>query len=248
MRRLVILPDIHCPNHEMAAIRPILEFIKFYKPTHLVQLGDFCDWDSVSSYEVSRQDQIQTITKEIDSSNALLDKIDEASGFKCKKVMIGGNHEARYAKFIANNGYTLSVKRMKHFSTWQDEYNLKARGWKAIDYGGHYELGKLIMTHGFFTGPNAARRMSDCFPGRNLVFGHLHSHQTHGFIDEKYSPIESESIGTLSKFNLSYLHGKHPINWVHAFQYVDMDSRGYFSKHFVRVINGSFVEYGIKFV
>ena len=242
--RIVILPDTHTPNHHYQSINPILQFIKFYKPDILIQLGDFCDWDSVSSYEASKENDIVTIEKEISSANLLLDEIDKACPKNCKKIMLGGNHEARYAAFVVKRGCELSFKRMKDFSRWEIEYDLYNRGWDSFGYGSHVQIGKVVFTHGFFTGPNAARRMADCFPGRNVIFGHTHQHLIYNCLDEHDFPIESESIGTLSRFDLSYLKGKPPINWVHMFEYIDMMENGRFSKHPVKIIDGKFIEYG----
>jgi predicted phosphodiesterase len=246
-KRIVVLPDIHCPNHEETAIKPILKFIKFYKPTILIQLGDFCDWDSVSSYDVHSNDDIVTIETEIVASNDMLDRIDAACGNKCRKIMLGGNHEARYAKFMANNGFTLGIRRMREFSSWDREYNLSKRGWEAHEYGRNVAIGKCVFTHGWFATSGAAKQMAECFPGRNVIFGHTHQHLIYGCMDENENPIESESIGTLSKFDLAYLNGKPAKNWIHSFLYIDMLENGTFSKHFVRIINGGFVEHGKYF-
>jgi len=244
---MVVLPDIHTPNCEESAIRPILKFIKYYKPDTLIQLGDFCDWDSVSSYDVRSTDDITTIEDEIFSANALLDRIDKACPKKCRKIMLGGNHEARYAKFIANNGFTLSIRRMKDFSSWHGEYELDKRGWEHVEYGDNVKIGKIVFTHGWYASGGAAKMMAECFPGKNVIFGHTHQHLIYGCMDEHEFPIESESIGTLSRFDLAYLNGKPAKNWIHSFLYVDMNEDGTFSKHYVRVINGSFIEHNRKF-
>lgn len=246
-KRIVVLPDIHTPNHEITAIAPILDFMKFYKPDILIQLGDFCDWDSVSSYEVKDATDVVTIEHEIEEANYLLDDIDKAAGKNCKKIMLGGNHEARYSKFIANNGFTLSVRRMKDFSSWDKEYNLGKRGWESHDYGKHIKIGKCIFTHGWYASSGAAKAMAECFPGHNVVFGHTHQHLIYGCMDENNYPIESESIGTLSKFDLAYLNGKPAKNWIQSFMYMEMLESGKFTKHYTRVIDGSFIEYGKEF-
>lgn len=161
--------------------------------------------------------------------------------------MIGGNHEARYDKFIANDGFTLSIRRMKDFRSWYFEYRLMERGWDYRDYGQHYQIGKIVFTHGWYANDGAAKKMAECFPGRNVIFGHTHKHLIHTSIDEKGLPIQSESIGTLSRFDLSYLKGKPPVNWIHMFTYIDMLDDGRFSKHHVNIIDGGFIELGKHF-
>lgn len=244
-KKIVVLPDIHVPNNEPLATSVVLKFLKYYNPDILIQLGDFCDWDSIASYDVRKESDVVTIDKEITESNYLLDDIDKSVGKKCRKIMIGGNHEARMAKFMANNGFILSIRRMREFSTWQNEYGLSRRGWESVEYGEHVKIGKIIFTHGWHNfGP---KRMGEKFPGRNVIFGHTHRHEVYGWIDEQDRPIESETIGTLSRFDLSYLNGCPPTNWVNSFMYIDMKEDGSFSKHFVNIINGSFIELGREF-
>lgn len=242
--RIVVLPDIHTPNEETKALKPIFSFLKFYKPDIFIQLGDFSDWDSVSSFEVRKEKDIQTIETEIKAANKLLDQIDATLPKKCKKVMLGGNHEDRYEKFRANNGFFLSIRRMKDFTSWQEEYQLKKRGWEAHDYGKHFTVGKIVFTHGWFAAGSAAKKMAECFPGRSVIFGHTHRHLLYTCADEKGLPIESESLGTLSKFDLAYLKGKPPIDWVHMFMAIDMMPDGSYTKHAINVIDGKFVSHG----
>ena len=63
----------------------LLDFIKFYKPETVIQLGDFCDWDSVSDFQPSSEEEIQPIDIEIESANKLLDRLDKVCG-KAKKM------------------------------------------------------------------------------------------------------------------------------------------------------------------
>lgn len=246
MQKIVVLPDIHVPNQDQISVDTVLKFIKFYKPDTLIQLGDFCDWDSVSSYNPRSESDIANIEHEVEQANHLLDDLDKLCK-KSRRIMLGGNHEDRYETFRVNYGFQVSIRRMRDFTTWHEEYNLTKRGWEHLDYGEHLTIGKCVFTHGWFTGGGSAKRMAECFPGKNVIYGHTHQHLIHGCMDERGLPIESESIGTLSKFNLGYLRGKPPINWIHSFMYIDMRDDGTFTKHYVRIIEGKFIEYGKEF-
>lgn len=246
LKRIVVLPDIHTPNHNHHAIKAVLQFIKFYKPDTLIQLGDFCDWDSLSSYDVNRESEIQNIDKEIREANFLLDDIDSACSRNCKKIMIGGNHEIRYEKFKVNKGAKVEFKRIRELTSWELEYNLYGRGWDSFSYGQHVQIGKLIFTHGWGR-TCTPKRMAERYPGRNVIYGHTHQHLIYGCLDERDMPVESESIGTLSNFNLSYLNGEPASHWVNSFMYIDMRDDGSFSKHFTHVIGGRFIEHNREF-
>lgn len=160
--------------------------------------------------------------------------------------MVGGNHEARYERFKVSHGFQLAIRRMKDFSNWWAEYDLMRRGWKWCEYGETHEIGKILFTHGWFSGGNHAARHLSLWH-KNLIYGHTHTFQVACGSGMDNLPILSASIGTLSKFELSYLVGKPPVNWVHMFSYVDMMDDGTFTPHFVPIINGRFIELGKQF-
>lgn len=241
----MVWPDVHCPNQNQDAVESALEFIKYYKPTHFVQLGDFCDWDSVSTYDSRREDDIVTIQREITSANELLDRLDKALG-DCEKFMVGGNHEARYEKFKISKGFEVSIRRLKDFGSWYKEYLLDERGWKHCEYGEHFEIGKIIFTHGWYASGNHSQRHLGLFH-KNIIYGHTHQFQVATAVGLDGNPVMAASIGTLSRSNLSYLVGKPPVNWLNMFAYIDMQDNGTFSTHFVPIVNGHFYELGQQF-
>ncbi len=246
MHRIIVLPDIHVPNHETDAVNAVLKFIKFYKPTHLVQLGDFCDWDSMSTYDPRREEDIVNIADEIGAANKLLDVIDSSVPKNCVKYMCGGNHEARSVKFMAKHSMDLMVRRILKFKSWHDAYKLKERNWKFCEYGDKHEIGKIVFTHGWFIGGNHAARHLNLWH-KNILYGHTHTFQVAIGSGLDTKPILSASLGTLSKFELSYLVGKPPVNWIHMFSYIDMRKDGSFTPNFVPIVDGKFFAFGKEF-
>lgn len=246
MKRIVVLPDIHVPNENVAAVEATIRFIKHYKPTHLVQLGDFCDWDSVASYEVRREKDVTQIDKEVEASNDLLDVLDKAVGPKCQKFMVGGNHEDRYEHFKVNHGFELAIRRLKDFGSWHKEYRLDERGWGHCDYGDFYEIGHIVFTHGWYTGGTHAKKHLGLWH-KNVIYGHTHEFQVATGTGLNGLPVMAASIGTLSRFNLAYLRGKPPVNWLNMFAYIDMRDDGTFTPHFVPIVDGKFIELGKEF-
>lgn len=245
IERTVILPDIHSPQHHEPSIRAIIEYIRYFRPHRLVQLGDMCDFNSLSSFDLHSPSEFCYLEDELGATNDLLDRLDKACPKACEKVLIGGNHEDRYKQYLAKHlmfGEKVTRSLKKFEDTWAHEYNLPKRKWKWTEYGGHYKFGKLICTHGWYSGPNACASMAKLFPGRNLVFGHTHTHKIYGCMDENKNPIEVETIGTLSRFDLAYLRGKPPFDWVHGFMTVHMRADGMFTKRFINLISGKFLD------
>lgn len=211
----------------------------------LVQLGDFCDWDSVASYEVRREEDIVLIQKEIESSNNLLDAIDRNLPKKCRKIMLAGNHEARYERFKVNHGFEVAIRRMKDFGSWYEEYNLPKRGWEYFkNYGDVFNYKDLILfTHGWASSGSHAKKHLHMFH-KNILYGHTHQWQVETGIGLDQKPIVSASIGTLSRFDLSYLVGKPPVNWVHMFATIEFMDEHSFTPHFIPIIEGRFIKDG----
>jgi len=250
INRTIVLPDVHVPHEHKPSIEAILQFIRYWKPNRLVQLGDFCDFNSLGSFDLHNVDEYISLDDELKAANDLLDRLDKALPRGCEKYMVGGNHEDRYhkvkAKFLCPPD-RITKALLSWQQSWAHEYNLTERGWKWVEYGGHFHLDKIVYTHGWACGPSACADMARRFPGRNVMFGHVHSHMTAGFMDERGLPIEIESIGTLSNFDLSYLRGKPPYNWARGFSYVYTMPDGTFTKSFVHIVDGRFVINGKLF-
>ena len=200
----------------------------------------------MSSHDTRRLSDIVTIEEEVCSANELLDEIDRAVPRNCVKFMVGGNHEARYERYMINEAARAKDKRLHKFSTWFDEYKLHKRRWSHCEYGEYYELGKIIFTHGWYSSGNHAQRHLSLWH-KNVFYGHTHQFQVATGVGLDGRPILSASIGTLSKHDLSYLVGKPPVNWLNMFSYIDSRDDGSFTPHFVSIVDGKFTELGKTF-
>lgn len=245
--RIVVLPDIHAPNHNTRALCAVLKFIEHYKPTMLIQLGDLCDWDSVTSFDPNREEDIVCIDDEAKAACIVLRNIESRLTPECKKVLIGGNHEHRMTKWKVKYGNLIEMRRLKKVKNWWQYYKLEENGWEWLEYGKVYKIGKLLLTHGFGAGGKNAADVHLRRFHKSLIFGHTHRFliATWGSLDDK--PIMCASIGTLSNFNLSYLKGEPPSDWINMFATVDMMDDGTFTPTFTPIINNRFVREGKLF-
>lgn len=246
-KRIVVLPDTHSPDVDWESLNPVLSFIRYYKPTHLVHLGDLCNFDALSKYEPRNVEATKnTLDEEVKSANDLIDKLEKAVGRKCIKTITGGNHCARYPRYKVNHGFKTEISMLHKFTSWQEEYNLPKRGWESCEYGQWVTIGHIVFTHGWFIGGSHAKRHLALFH-KCIIYGHTHEWQIATGTGIDSLPIVSASIGTLSNHDLSYLVGKPPVNWCSMFAYIDMRADGSFTPHFVTVINSRFIEYGKEF-
>lgn len=238
--KVVVLPDIHAPRHDESSLRPVLEFVRYYKPDVLIQLGDLCDYDSIGRFDALKESDLVGMRTEVDSANEILDRIDRACPSWCEKILLEGNHDRRPETYTINNMSGL-VKKLTGKNTlpfFHEAYNLKDRGWKWVRENKLYDIGKCSFTHGFFVNQyHASKTVHKWF--RTIVYGHTHTFQIHTISGMDQLPVSAMSIGTLSRFDLSYMKGVPP-DWCHMFMYMEFFGNGYFTPHPVTIINGQF--------
>lgn len=255
LTRTLVLPDVHVPVEHKPSVEAVLQFAKWFKPHEFIQLGDFCDFNSLSRYDLQYPGEFISMAEEVKAANQLLDKIEAVLPRDCRKYMVGGNHEHRYNKAKAKALFEkdkINKAVIQYKSSWAEEFNLHKRGnWQWCEYGKYLRIGKVIYTHGWGKGGvTSAQAMAKKFPGRNVIFGHTHRHLVYGQMDANDLPIETESIGTLSNFDLAYLINEPPDGWTRGFTYIYTRPDQTFTKNFVHIVNGKFIvngnEYGRK--
>lgn len=244
--KTIVLPDIHVPNHDTPSLKAIFQFLKFYKPDRLIQLGDLCDWDSVTTYDPRRESDIVCIEDEVKAVNSFLDELESHLPKSCEKVLIGGNHEERFTKFKTKFGNEIGMRRMRKLTSWWDEYRLPDRRWSWCQYGEWRQYGKIVYTHGWYIGKGCAAKHLNLYH-KNIIFGHTHIFDVATAVGLDGNPVMGASIGTLSKTNLSYLIGKPPVNWIHMFATVETLPNGQFTPNFIPIIDGKFISNGRVF-
>lgn len=244
--RIFVIPDVHVPNHNKKAFGACLEYLKDYRPTTFISVGDWCDWDSVTSYDPKREDDVVCIEDEVNEACKVLRELEKCLPKNCNKFMIGGNHEERMTKWKVKHGHLIEMRRLRKILNWWEYYKLEEHGWKWNQYGEVYEHGHILFTHGWYTGGQHAKRHLGLYH-KCIIYGHTHEFQVaveNGFDGH---PIMSASIGTLSNFNLSYLVGKPPVNWINMFATIDVMSDGTFTPSFIPIINGKFIKDGKQY-
>ena len=243
IKKILILPDIHAPKQDEAALNAALKFTEDFKPDELVQLGDLCDFSSISRFDIVREKDLIPLIEEIEAANRVLDRLEKSIPRNCKKTLLEGNHDQRPEKYRLNS-WDKNVQKVwgRRLSNFDELYHLKERGWNWRSYGEVYTVGHANFTHGWFTNKyHAFKTVSRWF--KTLVYGHTHQYQVHSVVGMDRKPVAALSIGTLSRFDLDYLHGVPP-NWVNMFAYLYMFNDGTFTLYTPTIINGRFIAEG----
>lgn len=144
----------------------MLKVGRAFRPKHLICLGDFLDFYSVSSHskDPRRQGRLED---EIASAHEGLDELD-ALGAK-NKIFVAGNHSDRLRRYLQDKAPELfglvDIPQL---------FNLRKRGWSYVPYKSHGKLGKLHLTHDVGNaGRNATFAALDTYQ-HSVVTGHAH--------------------------------------------------------------------------
>lgn len=101
--KVLVLSDMHIPFHRPEEILSIIEQHK-NKVDTIIFAGDIVDCEAISVFDrVHKAD----LAKEMIESYHFLKKIDKMTP-NAKKIMIWGNHEYRFIRYLASNGGELS--------------------------------------------------------------------------------------------------------------------------------------------
>lgn len=221
---LLVLPDTHFDqrNGEIVGIdhpafNAVMMFAASQRWERWVQLGDFGDWDCVSSHNKGnlRAVEGQRIKQSAAACNVGLDTIQanvRKHGEPIEEVLISGNHDYRLVAW-AN-----AQPVLEGMIEFEDLLHLNERGITYVDYWGKGEVwtcGKVSFIHGLYTGSTAASRHA-VDHGCNIVAGH-----THGF---GMTPVKTHGneirisliLGCLCDLSPVWMRGK-PAAWTHAF-------------------------------
>lgn len=237
--KVVVIPDIHCPEHDETAMNAVLQLMRNYLPDMVIILGDFLENRSVSHWEDKQNSSPKRLVPELVKAKELLERISNCAGAKCShKYMIFGNHEQWMSEYlnkqipevmdgIGELGIDLRLEKL---------LELEKTGWEVIPYNGILNLGNLSYTHGFTTAKHHAQKMLEIVGG-NVVYGHTHTLQSH------MSPSirglhEAASVGCLRKLNAGFLKGR-PTSWCHAITMVEYYNRnGDYTRTTLPIIDG----------
>jgi predicted phosphodiesterase len=184
---ILILPDVHRPFHDQRAWDLVMQVGKKFPPHHLVSIGDFADFYTVSSHSKD-PDRTTRLSEEIADARRGLDELD---GLKAKnKIFVAGNHEDRLTRYLRDK-----APELFELVSIPAIFGLKERSWEYVAYKHHTKIGKLYLTHDVGSaGRHAATKALDTYQ-HSVVTGHVHRLQ---YI------VEGNAVG---EFKLSAMFG-----------------------------------------
>lgn len=168
LKRVLHIPDVHSPWHDVCALDLMLQVAKDFKPDQVVILGDFFDFYSVSRHDKDPVKDYKLFSQELKEARETLELVIDKTNAK-SYVFLEGNHERRLEKYISNN-----APKLGGIFKSQEVLGLP-NNFLYLPYGqtNYYKLGKLVCTHGARGGENPAASMVKKHRA-SVLFGHCH--------------------------------------------------------------------------
>jgi len=203
----ILLPDCQIPYHDEKAIAVATKFVEYKNPDILVQMGDFLDCKGLGKWVEGRPGETEgrRLSVECQQGHVILrDWRDVAP--KSDRFILYGNHDFRLDDLLMKLPYLEGMIRDMREGLSLDEMDYKSV--RCYPDGEALRLGKLLVTHGHYTGVNAPRKHADEF-GCSVAHGHNHTigiqPKNHFFEDHVRAGF---SLGTLSQRRMDYNKGR----------------------------------------
>jgi len=179
-KKVFAIGDFHYPTH--IRLKPVLDFLKWWKPDILIFGGDIWELDYLSHWNSDNFKNIGFTTinsnlgRESGEIRNMLSLFVKTSSAK-QTYFIEGNHERWIQQYIEKypQVYDLSVKTL---------LRLKGLGIKFVPMEGNVPVGKLVFVHGQQYSQENPAKQAFIRSHRNVVMFHHHKHiEWPGFSD-----------------------------------------------------------------
>lgn len=218
--------------HDPKAINAAMKFIQDFKPRHVILGGDMLDCAAIGHHNKGKAGKIEGL-RILSDAKTLRDLVIEPleAQVKGRLVYHEGNHEDWLNDLVAEMPGLDGIVDVRSV--------LKlSKKWEVIPCGDASKLGKMVFVHGdqIKGGQNPAKWAVDAY-GRNIFFGHHHTHQAHTKVTSlDLNGHTGTAVPCLCKKNPGYGEGS-PNRWIQGFLYGWFDHQA-FNAFVVIIING----------
>lgn len=215
---ILVLPDLHCPYHDEAAIDTVLSWASKRRIDALIQIGDAFDFFPLSFHDKDPSRRL-TLEDELKVGGKVLSTARRATKAK-KCYFFKGNHEHRLHRYLMRNAQQL-------LPFVQLEKLVDLSDWSVIPYMDVRKIGRLHFAHDVgFSGVTAARRAAVAV-GHSIVTGHTHRLTLEYFGNMLGDRYVSATLGWLG--DLQHIDYRHKSiaqrEWTTGFGFVRHDDK-----------------------
>jgi hypothetical protein len=175
VKRIVIMPDVQAPLHDVALVEKFIQFTKDFQPTELAQVGDFTDSTEISRWVRGKKGEFAgDLQAGLDSAQRILHDIREV--FDGRFRIVRSNHDDRLESYIdacapgLSGLRALTLENLAGFNEYgvefiRDEVVELANGW-VMAHGDEGSLSPVAGKTAFGLAKNKF--------GVSTVCGHTH--------------------------------------------------------------------------
>lgn len=237
MKKVVLLPDIHYPEHSVKCMDLVKKFIKDFKPDEIIYQGDNLDMAVISHWnkDKKRKVELKRLREDYEGFNKEILRPIERLAPKAKMIWLEGNHENWIEQYIDKNP---EVEGMIEPEICLD---LIKRKYKIIPFNEVYRIGKMNVIHGYYTNRYHAAKTLDVF-GENVCYAHIHALQAHS----KVQPMDSKNftaaygLPCLCDLKPDYMKNR-PSAWINGFGVMYLLPNGDFNLYPIIITNNKFI-------
>lgn len=243
MEKFVALYDLHwgyerksghkVPLHDSKALKIALDFVKDFKPDHVILGGDILDCGCISHHNHGKPGAVEGFRLLGDAVELREAVITPLEALKTKSLTyIVGNHEDWLTDLVEQ------VPALEGIVDIRSVLKLRKK-WKVVPQGEVTRLGKLVFVHGdqIKGGEHSAKWATAAFEG-NVRFGHHHTFQAY----TKTSALDATghtgiAVPCLCRKNPNYGGGS-PNRWMQGFLWGYIGQGGTFNDYVSVIVNG----------
>lgn len=234
-RRVLLLPDIHVPYHNVEALTAAIQYGLDEDADTILINGDFLDCYSISSFE--KDPRKRGFSDELKMGRDILAKLRDLFP-KAHFIYQLGNHEDRYERFMKSKApELLGIDEFEiNNLLWADRFKMDVVRDKR-----YIEAGKLTIIHGHEIsghGSSSPARALYAKTKTHTICGHHHQSGEHTERNVRGKVVTCWTMGCLSELTPAY----RPINkYNHGFAFVTFAKNGSFVVENKRIIEGQVV-------
>jgi predicted phosphodiesterase len=193
IKKALILPDIHFPNHNKELLSKVERYMSDEKWDNLVYLGDALDMDAIShhSFEDGNQRVLEgkRLKKDYEAFASILRKHRQIVGKKCGITFFKGNHEEWADQFVDHYPTLEGLVEM------EDNLPFKELGIDIVNPRRFKKIGKVYFIHGDigrgYVPTVHSKKIVEMY-NRNIVYANYHTLQVY----TKVSPMGIDETHT----------------------------------------------------
>lgn len=222
--------DVHVPYHDPLVWADLLEFIRWWRPQTIYNLGDWLDFPQISKFDKDPQRYLK-LQEDLDMAYELQAQLRSVAG-SAEIVYIEGNHDDRWRKWLWSHPEVASLRNLTIQKILRlSDHNIRWVGIleDELHHGFIVEHGDRSSKHSAYT----AKSMMEA-RGSSGISGHTHRFGSFYRTDHGGDKVWRECACICSR-NPHYMRKP---NWQNGWTVGYHKDAGRFELHEVPVVHG----------